>query len=74
MSPPAANIDSVPTRSAPVATGHVQADEGVGFDFGGGDLAALATPPTFSNVEDERAYLKVRPHWFRTESLKEQNL
>lgn len=31
-----------------------------GFDFGGGDLAALTSPPTFKTVDAERAYLKER--------------
>jgi hypothetical protein len=44
---------SADTVSAPT-------DNAAGFDFGGGDLAALTSTPTFKTVEAERAYLKER--------------
>ncbi|KAL8287644.1 hypothetical protein RQP46_003502 [Phenoliferia psychrophenolica] len=45
-----------PANDAPLAGKAAPA----GFDFNGGDLAALTQPPKFANFEDERAYLKER--------------
>lgn len=56
MAPDAAALSSM----KPTPTGTRQDADAQGFGFEKGDLAALATPPKFDNLDDEKRYLKER--------------